>query len=96
MSGPKLIGYCCHDVNITSILKVLGVNERHSPSNASSIFFELRQKNGTHYINIIYRQKENVLVNVLGHNFDIKFEDFKNTLSGYVMTKDEFYKEEPL
>lgn len=91
VSGPKLVAYCCHDGNIAGILKVLGTYERHLPVHACSIFFELRQKNGTPYLNVIYNQAEDVPVSVLGHDFDIKLTDFKNALSNYSMTKKEFY-----
>lgn len=71
----------------------MGAYERHLPDYGSSIFLELRRKNGTHYLNVIYRQNEDVAVNVQGQDFDIKFEDFKNLLSDIVITKEEFYKE---
>lgn len=92
-SGPKLVGYCCHDINIASVLKVFEAYERHLPAYACSLFLELRQKNGSNYLNITYKQEEDVPISVLGHDFDIKFEDFKNCLSHCILSKEEFYNE---
>lgn len=90
-SGPKLKAYCGHDSNIVALLNTLGAYERHQPSYASSLFFELHKRNGQCYLNIYYKNNDVIPITLAGAEFDCKLSKFKNILSKYIITKDEFY-----
>lgn len=95
-AGPKLLAYSGHDTNIVAVLKTLGAYDRLHPPHASSIFFELRKKNGEHYINVYYKQDQVVPIVIAGASFNCKLNEFEELLNHYMISKEEFYEKSTL
>ncbi|KAJ8941207.1 hypothetical protein NQ314_010465 [Rhamnusium bicolor] len=92
-STQKYKQFSCHDINLSSILISLGAYIPGTlPGFASTIFFELREINGIHYINIFYRNDGILIpITVAGCNFDCNLTDFKNIVSNLIISVEEWY-----
>ncbi|KAJ8982319.1 hypothetical protein NQ317_006664 [Molorchus minor] len=90
-SVKKYVQYSAHDSNVASILNTLGAYDNIPPNFASTIYFELRERNGTNFINIYYKNYgDPERITVSGCNFDCELEDFRTLVSNYTITSDEW------
>ncbi|KAG5877251.1 hypothetical protein JTB14_019629 [Gonioctena quinquepunctata] len=78
--------YSAHDTNLAIILQAIGAFKNVPPYFANSIYFELRESGSTPYINIYYKNKEEIeQITVEGCQFDCILADFKAVLSDIIV-----------
>ncbi|CAH0548762.1 unnamed protein product [Brassicogethes aeneus] len=90
----KLMAFACHDTQISNILKTF--NSFHDiPKYAASIIFELHQtKSMGKYINILYKEDDNIRPIILENctkNCDLK--QFKEVLKPFTLTPEQWNQE---
>ncbi|KAG5877249.1 hypothetical protein JTB14_019627 [Gonioctena quinquepunctata] len=78
--------YSAHDTNLAIILQSLGAFNDVPPYFANSIYFELRESSSTPYINIYYKNKDELeQITVEGCQFDCTLADFQALLSDIIV-----------
>ncbi|KAG5877250.1 hypothetical protein JTB14_019628 [Gonioctena quinquepunctata] len=86
--------YSAHDTNLAIILQSLGAYNDVPPYFANSIYFELRESSSTPYINIFYKNKDELeQITVEGCQFDCTLADFKALLSDIIVDVSTWKKE---
>lgn len=88
--------WSAHDVNIASVLNTLGAFDVHRPAFASTIYFELRNKSGSPFINIWHRDDGLDIfepITVKGCSFDCALADFKTALADFLLDSDTWVTE---
>ena len=53
-AGPKMLLYAGHDTTIMPILTSLGYDMRDWPPYLSNVIFELWERDGQHYVQVLY------------------------------------------
>ncbi|KAF5285213.1 hypothetical protein FQR65_LT13328 [Abscondita terminalis] len=53
--SKKFYVYSAHDTTIADVLNTLGLFEYHSPPYTATILFELRVKNSSYFVNVLYK-----------------------------------------
>lgn len=90
----KILMYSGHDVTIGNVLNSLNIFSYHCPPYASTILFELRQKNGTNYVNIFYKNgTEPQRMTLPGCEFDCNLDQFIKILSPLTLSLNQWQKE---
>ncbi|KAJ8975114.1 hypothetical protein NQ317_017976 [Molorchus minor] len=86
---PKFVMLSAHDSTVSSVLNGMGAFDYWPPEFASTVFWELRRsKNGTHYVNLLYKRNSTNPVEELrvsDCDFNCDYNDFKEKLSPIIV-----------